>query len=69
MEKVLNRLIFEGIGCLVFSLIFFISALVTKGSWYEYVFAAGLLLAGSAFIYKSITIKKKLKNKIITKKK
>lgn len=63
MEKVLNRLLFEGIGCLIFSLIFFISALVTKGSWYEYVFAAGLLLSGSAFIYKSITTKKKLKNK------
>ena len=69
MDKVLKRLLIEGIGCLLFGVIFLVSAIVNTGSWYEYLLIVGLLLSGSVFIYKSITISKKmkLKNKKTTK--
>ncbi len=65
MDKILKRLLIEGVGCLLFGIIFLVNALLNKGSWYEYLLIVGLLLSGSVFIYKSITIKKKirLKNK------
>ena len=69
MDKVLKRLLIEGIGCILFGVIFLVNALLNKGSWYEYLLIVGLLLSGSVFIYKSITISKKmkLKNKKTTK--
>ena len=60
MEKVLNRLLIEGIGCLIFAVLFLVSAIFNKGRWYDYVLAVGLLLSGITFLYKSITIRKKM---------
>ena len=67
MDKVLKRLLIEGIGCILFGIIFLVSAIINKGSWYEYLLIVGLFLSGSVFIYKSITISKKMKLKNIKK--
>ena len=63
MDKVLKRLLIEGIGCLLFGIIFLVSAIINIGSWYEYLLIVGLFLSGTVFIYKSITISKKMKLK------
>ena len=60
MDKILKRLLIEGIGCLIFGTIFLASALLNKGVWYEYILTVGLFISGITFIYKSLSIKRKL---------
>ena len=42
MDKILKRLLIEGVGCLLFGIIFLVNALLNKGSWYEYLLIVGL---------------------------
>ncbi|MBQ8659858.1 MAG: hypothetical protein IJ475_03375 [Bacilli bacterium] len=67
LNKILSRLIVEGLLCLFLGIYFLVSTIINNGEWWYYFLAGALFIAAIAFLVGQWRIKVKEYNKFLVK--